>query len=533
MGGPLAAAGTIPGVVERAATAYAGHPALIGQSGIVTFDELLELVRSAARALIDAGVGSGDRVAIWGPNTPEWAMASLAVLFAGGSVVPVNMRYTAVEAAALVSRARCRVVLAEGEWGGRSLAQEAAAMPGPDTVVSLGERAPSGLASWAEFARADSSSVELDRRMSALSPGDVSHVQYTSGTTGVPKGAMLCHGAMVETTARWADVVGLTVGDCYPVVSPFSHIGGHKTGLLACLVAGATTVPVASFDAAQFERTVAEHEVTVVQGPPTLFHALIERAREGSDAFGTLRVGVTGAAVIPPTLVRDMLGVLGLGLVVTAYGLTETTGVCTMTRPGDPIEVVAETSGRPIEGVDVRIVDESGATVAPGSRGEIAVRGIGVMRGYLDDPDATDATMHGEWLATGDVGWIGEGGNLHIVDRLKDMVMVGGFNVYPAEVERVLLEHDAVAQAAVIGLADARMGEVPAAFVVLMPGAVIDVESLVVYLGQRLAKFKVPRTVWLVDALPMNAAGKVAKAELRSDAVARLDTSHRAPFTDS
>jgi acyl-CoA synthetase (AMP-forming)/AMP-acid ligase II len=293
---------------------------------------------------------------------------------------------------------------------------------------------------------------------------------------------------MVETTARWADVVGLRVGDCYPVVSPFSHIGGHKTGLLACLVAGATTVPVASFDVGSFERTVAELDVTVVQGPPTLFHALIERAREGSDALGTLRVGVTGAAVIPPSLVRDMLHVLGLQLVVTAYGLTETTGVCTMTRPGDPIDVVAETSGRPIEGVDVRIINESGEAVPAGSRGEIAVRGIGLMRGYLDDPEATDASMRDGWLATGDVGWIGEDGNLRIVDRLKDMVVVGGFNVYPAEVERVLLEHDAVSQAAVIGLPDVRMGEVPGAFVVPVQGAAIDVDSLVVYLGERRAR---------------------------------------------
>jgi acyl-CoA synthetase (AMP-forming)/AMP-acid ligase II len=306
------------------------------------------------------------------------------------------------------------------------------------------------------------------------------------------------------------------------VVSPFSHIGGHKTGLLACLMAGATTVPVASFDPDRFARTVAEHGVTVVQGPPTLFHALIEQARHGSDALGTLRVGVTGAAVIPPTLVRDMLDVLGLALVVTAYGLTETTGVCTMTRPGDPIDVVAETSGRPIEGVDVRIVDEAGVALPPGTRGEIAVRGIGLMGGYLGDPDATRATMRGEWLATGDVGWIGEDGNLRIVDRLKDMVVVGGFNVYPAEVERVLLEHPAVAQAAVIGLPDARMGEVPGAFVVPVEGAVIDVETLVGFVGQRLAKFKVPRTVWVVDRLPLNAAGKVAKAELRSDAAIRL-----------
>jgi acyl-CoA synthetase (AMP-forming)/AMP-acid ligase II len=397
-------------------------------------------------------------------------------------------------------------------------------MEGPATVVSLGATAAPGLASLASFVQTGSSDAELDRRLAALTAGDVSHVQYTSGTTGEPKGAMLRHRAMVETTARWAEVVGLTVGDCYPVVSPFSHIGGHKTGLLACLVAGATTVPVASFDPASFERIVAEHDVTVVQGPPTLFHALIERAREGSGALGTLRVGVTGAAVIPPTLVRDMLHVLGLQLVVTAYGLTETTGVCTMTRPGDPIDVVAETSGRPIEGVDVQIVDESGVPVPPGDRGEIAVRGIGVMRGYLDDPEATAATMHGEWLATGDVGWIGEDGNLRIVDRLKDMVVVGGFNVYPAEVERVLLEHAAVSQAAVIGLPDARMGEVPGAFVVPAQGAVIDVDSLVGYLGARLAKFKVPRTVWLVDRLPLNAAGKVAKAELRSDAAARLDS---------
>jgi acyl-CoA synthetase (AMP-forming)/AMP-acid ligase II len=493
MGAPLAAAGTIPGVVDRAAATSAGRPALVSEAGTVTFDELLELVRAAAGALIDAGVVAGDRVALWAPNTAEWAMASLAVLFAGGSVVPVNPRYTAVEAAALVDRAGCRVVLAEGERGARSLAREAAGMPGPSAVVSLGAPTP-GLASWADLVGAGSSNADLDRRLAELTPGDVSHVQYTSGTTGAPKGAMLRHGAMVETTARWAEVVGLTVGDCYPVVSPFSHIGGHKTGLLACLVAGATTVPVASFDPGSFARTVAAHDVTVVQGPPTLFHALIERARQGSDALATLRVGVTGAAVIPPTLVRDMLHVLGLQLVVTAYGLTETTGVCTMTRPGDPIDVVAETSGRPIEGVEVRI----------------------------DDPEATRATMHGDWLATGDVGWVGEDGNLRIVDRLKDMVVVGGFNVYPAEIERVLLEHPAVAQAAVIGLPDPRMGEVPGAFVVPAAGAVIEVASLVAYVGEQLAKFKVPRTVWVVDRLPLNAAGKVAKAELRSDAAIRL-----------
>jgi acyl-CoA synthetase (AMP-forming)/AMP-acid ligase II len=516
-----AAAGTIPGVVERAAASFAGHPALVGDGQTVTFDELLVQVRTAATGLIEAGVGPGDRVAVWGPNSNDWAVASLAVLFAGATVVPVNTRYTPVEAGDLVTRARCRVVLAEGLTQGRSLAQEASAM-GADVVVALGPSAPPGLVPWREFASAGGTSGELERRLAALTPGDVSHIQYTSGTTGAPKGAMLCHGAMVETTAHWAEVVGLTFGDCYPVVSPFSHIAGHKTGLLACLVAGAAAVPLATFEPVQFERIVAERRVTVVQGPPTLFHALVEQARAGSGALASLRVGITGAAVIPPSLVRDMLGVLRLQVVVTAYGLTETTGVCTMTRPGDPVEVVAETSGRPITGVDVRIVDAAGAPLAVGSRGEISVRGIGVMRGYLDDPAATEATVHDGWLATGDVGFIGDDGNLRIVDRLKDMVVVGGFNVYPAEVERALLEHAAVAQAAVIGLPDERMGEVPGAFVVATPGVTLEVGSLIEFLGQRLAKFKVPRTVWVVDRLPLNAAGKVAKAELRSDAASRL-----------
>jgi acyl-CoA synthetase (AMP-forming)/AMP-acid ligase II len=518
---PLAPATTIPGVVERSAAQYAGQPALVGEGTTITYDELLGQVREGAGALIGAGVAAGDRVALWAPNTTEWAVASLAILFTGATVVPVNTRYTAVEAADLVARAGCRVILAEGALQGRSLALQASGMTGASLVVSLGPRVLPRIDSWSAFVGASSAGAEVERRLAALTPADVSHVQYTSGTTGLPKGAMLRHGAMVETTARWGDVVGLTIGDHYPVVSPFSHISGHKTGLLACLLAGATAFPLANFDPDIFAGVVADRGVTVVQGPPTLFHTLVERARDGADGLDTLRVGVTGAAVIPPTLVRDMRDVLGLEVVVTAYGLTETTGVCTMTRPEDPAKVVAETSGRPIAGVDVRIVDEAGDPVPPGERGEILVGGIGIMKGYLDDAAATSEVVRDGWLATGDVGWVGEDGNLRIVDRIKDMVVVGGFNVYPAEVERVLLEHVAVSQAAVIGLPDERMGEVPGAFVVPTPGGVIDVPSLVAFLGERLAKFKVPRSVWVVDRLPLNAVGKVAKAELRSNAATR------------
>ena len=516
---PVAPAATIPGVVERAAGDHAGRRALVEGNLVVTFDELLGVVRDAAKAMIANGVRTGDRVALWAPNTVQWAVASLAVLFAGGWVVPVNTRSTPAEVAELVVRARCRLVLAEGNFMGRSLAREASGIAGEADVVCLGEADGPELLTWPAFVASAGrvSSLELDGRLGVLSPDDVSHVQYTSGTTGLPKGVMLCHRAMVETTRTWAGVVGLVAGDRYPVVSPFSHISGHKTGLLACLTAGAQALPVLKLDLDRFEQMVADYHVTVVQGPPTLFDALVEQVRDGSAAYGSLRAGVTGAAVIPPGLVRDMKDVLGLDVVVTAYGLTECTGVCTMTRPGDPVEVVAETSGRPIPGVEVDIIDESGSSVSRGTRGQIAVRGVGVMRGYLDDANADQEDRGDGWLATGDVGWVGGDGNLRIVDRLKDMVVVGGFNVYPAEVERVLLEHEAVSQVAVVGLPDERMGEVPAAFVVARHS--VPESALVDFCRERLATFKVPRSLWLVDRLPLNESGKVSKAELRAEGV--------------
>jgi acyl-CoA synthetase (AMP-forming)/AMP-acid ligase II len=523
---PLAAAETIPGALERSAITHGGRTALIGADRTLAFDALVELVRDYAGAMIGFGLEVGDRVAIWAPNSLDWAVASLAIHFAGGAVVPINARYTRHEASDLVARAGCRLIVADGSVEGRSLADEATAFTDSAPVVAFGTPTTTGLARWSDFSqsRGSGAAIELDRRLAALRPDDVSHVQYTSGTTGEPKGAMLCHRAMVKTTVEWAGVVGLTAGDRYPVVSPFSHIGGHKTGLLACLVTGAAALPLPALVMEDFAQLVEDRQVTVIQGPPTLFHSLIERSRSDAAVFNSLRVGVTGAAVIPPSLVRDMYTVLRLDRVVTAYGLTETTGVCTMTRGGDAVEVVAETSGRPIPGVQVKIGDEQGRALPAGQIGEIQVAGVGVMRGYLDDPEATATAVRHGWLATGDLGWIGEDGNLRIVDRLKDMVVVGGFNVYPAEIERVLLEHPQVSQAAVVGLPDERMGEVPAAFVVPRAGEDPQVASLVEHCGERLAKFKVPRSLWLVDDLPLNAVGKVAKSDLRTEALRRSGT---------
>ena len=520
---PSAPAFTIPGALERAAVEHADRVALRDGDTAVTYRALLQSARQAATAVIAAGVRPGDAVALWAPNSIEWAVVSLGALCAGAVVVPLNTRYTAVEAAEMIDRSGCALVFAEAGFLGRNLAAEAAALAGGPCVVSLGAAPAAGTVSLTTFLDGGGPSGELDRRLGALGPADISHIAFTSGTTGRPKGAMLRHDAMVRTTIEWARVVGLRPGDRYPIVSPFSHIGGHKTGLLATITAGATAFPFPTLDITRLIETVETHGVTVLQGPPTMFHALVAAARaSGAARFASLRVGVTGAATIPPSLVRELLEVLGVEAVFTAYGLSESTGVCTITRAGDPVEIVAETSGRPIPGVEVRTVAADGSPSPSGDRGEIVVRGLNVMAGYLDDPAATALAVRDGWLYTGDIGWIGEDGCLRIVDRLKDMVIVGGFNVYPAEIERVLLEHPDVEQAAVVGVADRRLGEVTVAFVVAAQGHQPSTDDLVNFCRGRLANFKVPRQVWFVERLPVNAAGKVHKPDLRASAIRRI-----------
>ncbi|MDX6740960.1 AMP-binding protein [Actinocorallia sp. A-T 12471] len=495
MTGTRAHPDTLPGVLELTAREHPTRPAV--RDPRLTYPELLDAAVDAAAGLVGLGVRPGESVGIWLPNGLPWIVVSYAALCAGARLVPLNTRYTATEAADLVARSGCRVVVAGGAGaGGRDLA-DLAAEAGAPLVVS-----PDDLTGT------PADRAEAVRRMAALRPDTVSHVQYTSGTTGRPKGALLRHGGLVETTRAWARITGLRAGDVYPVVAPFAHIGGHKTGLLACAVAEAAVIPVPSLDPAALAATVAARGVTFLQGPPALFRALLA---EPGMPRGVVRVAVTGAAVVPRDLVGALRERLGVRHVFTAYGLTEAGGVCTMGRADDPVTVVAETAGRPIPGTEVRID-------APDGPGEILVRGPGLMSGYLDDPAATAEAFADGWLRTGDVGELDAAGRLRVVDRLKDVVIVGGLNVYPAEVEHVLRVAAGVGAAAVVGIPHDRLGEVPAAFVVGGGPA----EAIVARCAARLAAFKVPRTVWHVDALPLTAAGKVDKAALRRAALDRL-----------
>jgi acyl-CoA synthetase (AMP-forming)/AMP-acid ligase II len=481
------------------------------------YSDVLTVVRSAAAGLAEM-LQPGDRAAIWGPNSTEWALAALAVLFAGGVVVPVNTRYTVHEMEDIVSRAGCTVIFAEHLFLGRSLAREAGSRISGLMIVGLGPGAEQSVTPWARLTATAGPGTEVDARLAGLQPDSISHLQFTSGTTGRPKGAMLRHGAMVRTTAEWVGTVGLLPGDRYPVVAPFSHIGGHKTGLLACMSVGAAALPYATLDVDRLAQQLEAGGVSFVQGPPTMFQDLVGRFGPPRPTPRNLRVAVTGGATVAPSLVRDIVSVLGVRDVFTSYGLTETTGVCTITSRGDPVETVAETSGRAIPGVEVAIVDGNGDRLGTGERGEIVARGYNVMAGYLDDPGATAEAIRDGWVHTGDVGWIGEDGCLRIVDRLKDMVIVGGLNAYPAEIEMVLLECDGVHQAAVVGVPDDRLGEVPVAFVVRSAGSEVSPSELEDFCRSRLANFKRPRGWHFVDQLPVNSAGKVSKIDLRRDA---------------
>jgi acyl-CoA synthetase (AMP-forming)/AMP-acid ligase II len=355
-------------------------------------------------------------------------------------------------------------------------------------------------------------------RTASITAGDLSDLVFTSGTTGRPKGAMSTHGQTLRTFATWAEVVGLRRGDRYLIVNPFFHTFGYKAGILACLMTGATMFPEPIFDVDLVVQRVEAEGISVLPGPPTIFQTILDHPdRKGFD-LSTLRLVVTGAAVVPVEMVRGLWEDLGVETVLTAYGLTEATGTVTMCRRGDSAEVIAGTSGRAIPDVDVRIVDTAGIEVPRGEAGEIVVRGYNVMRGYFNDAEATDEAIDIEgWLHTGDVGTMDEAGNVTITDRLKDMYVSGGFNVYPAEVEAVLRLHPGVGQVAVVGVPDRRLGETGLAVVVPAAGAGADEleEGLLGWAKERLANYKVPRRMVTVESLPVNASAKVLKRELR------------------
>ncbi len=523
---------TIPALIEDAANRFGDAEALVDGELRLSFVELRDRIAGSAAAAMASGVAPGDRVAVWAPNAWEWVVAALGVHTAGGVLVPVNTRWKGTEAAYLLEKTSARILFTVTDFLDTDYVEllDAAYAGGaagerPEIVVLRGS-VPEGTVAFADYLERGASIGADDQAARAASIGadDLCHIMFTSGTTGLPKGAMLGHEQVCRAYRSWASVIGLEARDRYLIINPFFHSFGLNAGILACLMTGATILPHAVFDVPSVMDRIPEEQISMLPGPPAIYQTILNHPDLDRYDMSTLRLAVTGAAAIPVEMIHQMRDRLGFEKVVTGYGLTESSGIATMCRHDDDPAVIASTSGRAIDDVEVLVVDDAGAEVPRGEPGEIVVRGYNIMAGYLDDPEQTAEAIDDDgWLHTGDIGVMDAAGYIDITDRKKDMFINGGFNAYPAEIENLMHPHPAIGAVAVVGVPDQRLGEVGYAFVVRTPdGGDLDAETLIAWCRDQMANYKVPRHVEFVTEFPLNASGKVLKYELRARALAKL-----------
>ncbi|MGI9600868.1 MAG: FadD3 family acyl-CoA ligase [Acidimicrobiales bacterium] len=517
---------TIPELVDDAGRRFPEVEAMVDGDIRWTFPELAAEVHRAARALMAAGVNPGDRVAIWAPNIWEWAVTALGIHCAGAVLVPINTRWKGKEAAYVLEKADVNLLFTVTDFLDTDyvalLADTGAEL---DEVVVMRGTVPEGATPFADFmGRGDNiDDSERAARSQSVQATDLCHIMFTSGTTGMPKGAMLGHQAVCRAYLSWSTVVGLTEGDRYLILNPFFHSFGMNAGILACLMKGATMVPHPVFDVPSVMARIPEEQISMLPGPPAVYQTILNHPDLDQFDMSTLRLSVTGAAPVPVEMIDQMRQRLSFETIVTGYGLTECSGIATMCRHDDDPETISNTSGRAIDDVEVRVVDPEGTEVARGEPGEIVIRGYNIMQGYLDDADKTAETVDADgWLHTGDIGVMDDHGYIDITDRVKDMFINGGFNAYPAEIEAMMLSHPDVGQVAVVGVPDQRLGEVGYAFVVGAPDASTSGDEIITWCKTEMANYKVPRYVEFVDELPLNASNKVLKFELRKRAATAM-----------
>ena len=516
---------TIPGVIAHVTALHGHKPFIVDEAGEATsFAAFGERVMVLAAALAGHGIAYGDRVAIWAPNSPAWIVAAAAIETIGAILVPVNTRFKGGEAGYALGKTRASALFTVGDFlgndyaamlieanGGAGDGHPVRGLPGLRHIVKLDDAA-----AMAAFAAHHTGPDALAARIAAVTPETIADILFTSGTTGQPKGAMHAHGQAMWMPALWNRANDLRAGDRMLIVNPFFHSFGYRSGWVSGLIAGITIFPVASFDAGAVLRRIADERITVLMGPPTIFMALMDHPEFGACDTSSLRVGHTGASNVPLELIRAGREVLGFDLFLTSFGQTESTALVTVNYPDASFETIARTVGQPLPGVELQIVSPDGTVLPAGESGELLVRGPNVMQGYFEEPEETAATIDGDgWLHTGDVGMINPDGTLRILDRLKDVVIVGGFNAYPAEIETVLRTHDAIADVCVIAWPDERLGEVCAACVVPRAGAVLDLPGLTAWSRERMANYKVPRRLFTMPDFPRTPLGKVRKFELR------------------
>lgn len=513
---------TLPQLVSQAARVHGDRIAVSDGVVELSYRQLDEARIEAGRAFLAAGLGKGDRIAIWAPNIYQWIIAAIGAQSVGGVLVPLNTRMKGAEAAYILNASGAKLLFTVGDFLGVCYPELLVGeqLPALEQVVMLEDEAGHGMP-WAEFLAAGDAvpQAQVEQRAAQLTPEDTLDILFTSGTTGKPKGVVTCHGQNIRSFENWSATVGLRADDNYLVINPFFHSFGYKAGWLAAIICGARIIPVKSFDLDAVLAQIEREKISMIPGPPTIYQSLLAHPNRGDYDLSSLRLAVTGAAPVPVALVEQMRGELGFEVVVTAYGLTESCGVVSICRADDSAQRISHTSGCAMDGVEMKCVDTQGQAVPAGSEGEIWFRGFNVMQGYLDNPEETADTITPDgWLKTGDIGVMDEDGYIRITDRIKDMFIVGGFNTYPAEIENILCDMPGIARAAVIGVPDERMGEVARAYIVRAAGAELEQADVITWSREHMANYKVPRSVCFVAELPMNAGGKVLKNELRQSA---------------
>jgi fatty-acyl-CoA synthase len=534
---------TLGQMLDAAAERNPSQEAIVFKSERVSYSELKRRADAFARGLLALGLGPGDHVVLWMPNRVEWNVANLGIAKAGGVTVTCNSRYKAFEVEYVLGHSDAKALILADRFDAagidyieilREICPEierpggrlrSARFPSLEHVIVLGDRVPAGCRSWTDIERLGSSIGAPALDGIRVGPDDAAAMLYTSGTTGEPKGCLLSHGNIYYKCRVYQDLHGWTARDRYLVPVPYFHIFGAMGGVAANCLAGSTQVVMDVFDPAEAMRLIETERVTIFSGVPTMFITMLGHPSFGRFDLRSLRTGSIGAAPVPVEIMRRILDSdHGLGMdALVVYGLTEATGGTHWTRPGDPIDKRVATVGLRTPEIEDRIVDAvTGAPLGPGEEGEVCIAGPTLMLGYYKNPAATAEKVRDGWLHTGDMGVKDSDGYVRITGRLTDMIIVGGFNTYPAEIENFFLRHPKVLDVSIVGVPDPVMGEAVMAFVIPKAGETLTEEDIAAFARGRIANFKAPKYIEIVESFPLTGSGKVQKFKQRAYAVEKF-----------
>ncbi|MCY8008821.1 AMP-binding protein [Bacillus haynesii] len=533
---------TIGKLLEKTAANLPDHEAVVyPDRGLrYTYRQFDQLCRKAAKGLIALGIDKGEHVAIWASNTPEWLTAQFASAKTGAVLVTVNTNYQLSELEYVLKQSDATTLILMESYRGTSYIDilyklipelkesepgrlASKRLPFLKNIILMGDTSHPGMYLWDDILKLSGSVSEkaLDRRMERLKEHDVINMQYTSGTTGFPKGVMLTHSNLANNAANIAECMNLSKKDrmCIPV--PFFHCFGCVLGNLACVTAGATMVPVQEFSPKEVLSAVETEKCTALHGVPTMFIAELNDQDFASYDLSSLRTGIMAGSNCPIEVMKKVIDNMGMSEITIAYGQTEASPVITQTRVNDSLKRRVETVGRALPNVEVKITEPgTNQEVARGVQGELCTRGYHVMKGYYKNPEATAAVIDEDgFLHTGDLAVMDEEGYCRITGRLKDMIIRGGENIYPREIEEFLYKHPNILDVQIVGVPDETFGEEVSAWIKLKSGASMTADELKAYCKGKIARYKIPRYIAFVEEFPMTASGKVQKFKLREQAL--------------